>query len=140
MSPRKALDESLLQQLQSMRESPDDEETTQANKRTRLDVAPGKSISNLTLEDSDSESEESEPEVSNDSNNESNDESSDESSQSSGPDENDVSGSDVSDNDNDEEIDISDINIGDFALVKYKYSRSIKFYIGECMEKDQNGE
>ena len=140
MSPRKALDESLLQQLQSMRESPDGEETTQANKRTRLDVAPGKSISNLTLEDSDSESEESEPEVSNDSNNESNDESSDESSQSSDPDENDVSGSDVSDNDNDEEIDISDINIGDFALVKYKYSRSIKFYIGECMEKDQNGE
>ena len=102
--------------------------------------APGKSISNLTLEDSDRESEESESEVSNDSNNESNDESSDESSQSSDPDENDVSGSDVSDNDNDEEIDISDINIGDFALVKYKYSRSIKFYIGECMEKDQNGE
>ena len=71
MSPRKALDESLLQQLQSMRESPDGEETTQANKRTRLDVAPGKLISNLTLEDSDSESEENEPEVSNDSNNES---------------------------------------------------------------------
>ena len=86
MSSRKALDESLLQQLQSMRESPDGEESTQNNKRTCLDVAPGKSISNLTLEDSDSESEESEPEVSNDSDNES----SDESSQSSNPNESDV--------------------------------------------------
>ena len=58
MSPRKALDESLLQQLQSMRESPVREETPQNNKRTRLDVAPGKSVSNLNLDSSKSESEE----------------------------------------------------------------------------------
>ena len=50
MSPRKALDESLLQQLQSMRESPVSEETPQNNERTQLDVALAKSISNLNLD------------------------------------------------------------------------------------------
>ena len=41
MSPRKALDESLLQQLQSMRECPVGEETPQNNKTTQLMLHPG---------------------------------------------------------------------------------------------------
>ena len=46
----------------------------------------------------------------------------------------------TSDADDEEVLTVSDINVGDFALVKYKYSRSIKYYIGECMEKDTSGE
>ena len=34
-------------------------------------------------------------------------------------------------------IDINDIHVGDFAVVKYKYARSVKYYVGECM-KDGN--
>ena len=72
MSPRKALDQSFLQQLQRMGESPIGEDAQQDKKRTRLDVAPGKSISNLDFVSSESESgsetksgPESEPEESN---------------------------------------------------------------------------
>ena len=46
----------------------------------------------------------------------------------------------TSDADDEEVLTVSDINVGDFALVKYKYSHSIKYYIGECMEKDTSGE
>ena len=35
-------------------------------------------------------------------------------------------------------IDINDIHVGDFAVVKYKYARSVKYYVGECMRKDGN--
>ena len=72
MSPRKALDQSLLQQLQCIRESPVGEDAEQNKKRTWLDVAPGKSISNHDFVSRESESgfetksePESEPEESN---------------------------------------------------------------------------
>ena len=55
MSPRKALDQSLLQQLQRMRESPVGENAQQNKKRTQLDVLPGKSISNLDFVSRESE-------------------------------------------------------------------------------------
>lgn len=42
--------------------------------------------------------------------------------------------------DDDEVLAINDIKVGDFALVRYKYSHSIKHYIGECMEKENNGD
>ena len=130
MSPRKALDESLLQQLQSMRECPVGEETPQNNKRTRLDVAPGKSISNLNRVSSESESEESESKESNESGESESDDS----------DGSDDASTETSDADDEEVLTVSDINVGDFALVKYKYTRSFKYYIGECMEKDTSGE
>ena len=122
MSPRKALDQSLLQQLQHMRESPVGEDAQQNKKRTRLDVAPGKSISNLDFFSSESESgsetesaPESEPEKSN------------------------IEENDDAD-DEQQVITLSDISVGDFALVKYNYSRSVRYYIGEYMEKDSNGQ
>ena len=72
MSPRKALDQSLLQQLQCIRESPVGEDAEQNKKRTRLDAAPRKSISNLDFVSRESKSwfktesgPESEPEESN---------------------------------------------------------------------------
>ena len=49
MSPRKALDESLLQHLQGLREVPADEAPTKQTKRKRFDLEPGKSISNLDV-------------------------------------------------------------------------------------------
>ena len=137
MSPRKALDESLLQMLHTMRESPAGQETqanTQNNKKTRLDVAPGKSISNLNLSSSESESDGESDETESDasSENESN-----ESSES----ETDTDDDDSSENDEDQNLRLSDINVGDFALVKYDYSRSVKYYIGECVQKhDTNNE
>ena len=33
---------------------------------------------------------------------------------------------------------INDIHVGDFAVVKYKYAQSVKYYVGECMRKDGN--
>ena len=105
MSPRKGLDQSLLQQLQHMRESPVGEDAQQNKKRTRPDVAPGKSISNLDFVYSESKSgsktksgPESEPE---ESNIEENDDADDEQ----------------------QVITLSDISLGDFALVKYNYYR-----------------
>ena len=35
-------------------------------------------------------------------------------------------------------IDINDIYAGDFAVVKYKYARSVKYYVSECMRKNGN--
>ena len=120
MSPRKALDQSLLQQLQRIRESPVDQDAQQNKKRTRLDLVPGKSISNLDFVSSESESgseTESGPE--------------------SEPEESDIEENDDAD-DEQQVITLLDISVGDFALVKYNYSRSVKCYIGECMEKDSN--
>ena len=72
MSPRKALDQSLLQQFQSVRQFPIGEDAQQNKKKTRLDIAPGKSIPILDFVSSESESgfetksrPESEPEESN---------------------------------------------------------------------------
>ena len=122
MSPRKALDQSLLQQLQRMRESPVGENAQQNKKRTQLDVLPGKSISNLDFVSRESEAG-SETE--------------------SGP-ESESQECDIEENDDvDDEQQVttlSDISVGDFALVKYKYSRSVKYYIEECMEKNSNGQ
>ena len=127
-SPGKALDESLLWQLQSMRESPVSEETPQINKRTQLDVPPGKSISNLKLDTSESESEESKSRESQFR------ESSESERESYDNDESDDA-STISSNAKDEEVlTVSDINVGDFTLVKYKYSCSVKYCTGECME------
>ena len=40
---------------------------------------------------------------------------------------------------NDEEtMHIDDIKVGDFAVVKYDYSRSVKYHVGEFMRKDNN--
>ena len=44
------------------------------------------------------------------------------------------------DEDDDENVDISEIHIGDFAIVKYTNSCSIKYYIGECISKDSDTE
>ena len=101
MSPRKALDQSLLQQLQSMRESPVGEHAQQNKERTRLDVVPGKSISNLDFVSSESESgseTKSGPE--------------------SEPEERDIEENDDAD-DEQQVISLSDISAEDFALVKY---------------------
>ena len=106
MSPRKALDQSLLQQLQCMRESPVGEHAHQNKERTRLDVAPGKSISNLDFVSSESESgseTESGPE--------------------SEPEERDIEENDDAD-DEQQVISLSDISAEDFALVKYNQSVS----------------
>ena len=46
----------------------------------------------------------------------------------------------IEEEEKDEVLAIHDINMGDFALVRYKYSHSIKRYIGECMEKDNDGD
>ena len=132
MSLRKSLDESLLQQLQSMRESLDIEKTPQNNKRTRLDVAPRKSVSNLNLDSSESESEESESRESQFG------ESSESESESDDNNESDDASAESSDADDEEVLTVSDINVGDFVLVKYKYSCLVKYYIGECMKKDSN--
>ena len=35
---------------------------------------------------------------------------------------------------------IGNTSVGDFAVVKYDYSRSMKYYVGECMRKDNNGD
>ena len=35
---------------------------------------------------------------------------------------------------------IDDINLGDFAVVKHDYSSSVKYYVGECMRKDNHGD
>ena len=37
-----------------------------------------------------------------------------------------------------ETMHIDDIKVGDFVVVKYDYSRSVKYYVGECMRKDNN--
>ena len=100
MSPRKALDESLLQQLQSMTECPVGEETPQNNKRTRLDVAPGKSINNLNVVSSESESEESESKESDESGESESDDS----------DGSDDASTETSDADDEEVLTVSDIN------------------------------
>ena len=115
MTPRKALNESLLQQLQSMRES-------------------GKSISILNLDSSESESAESESRESQFG------ESSESESESDDNDENDNASTESSDAEDEEVQTISDINVGDFTLVKYKYSCSVKYYKSECMEKESNGD
>ena len=42
---------------------------------------------------------------------------------------------------NDQEtMHIDDISVGGFAVVKYDYSRTVKYYVGECMRKDNNGD
>ena len=42
---------------------------------------------------------------------------------------------------NDEEtMHIDDINVGNFLMVKYDYSSSVKYYVGEYMRKDDNGD
>ena len=56
MSPRTALDQPLLQQLQCMRECSVGEHAQQKKKRTQLDVTIGKSISNLDFVSCESES------------------------------------------------------------------------------------
>ena len=54
MSPRKALHESLLEQWQNMRQSASTEEAvSKQNKKKRIDLEPGKSLTNL--EDPESE-------------------------------------------------------------------------------------
>ena len=35
---------------------------------------------------------------------------------------------------------IDDINLGDFAVVKHDYSSLVKYYVGECMRKDNHGD
>ena len=101
-----------------MRKSPIGEDDQQNKKGNGLDVALGKSITNLDFffreSESGSETErgpESEPEESN---------------------------IEVNDDADDEQqvITLSDISVWDFTLV---YSPPVKYYIGECMEKDSNG-
>ena len=117
MSPRKALDESLLQHLQGLREVPADETPTKQTKRKRLDLEPGKSISNLDVQGSDEDiTSEEDSSFSSESFRTDNDLPADK-----------------------ETMHIGDINVGDFAVVKYDYSRSMKYYVGECMRKDNNG-
>ena len=117
MSPQKALDESLLQHLQDLREVPADEALTKQTRRKRLDLEPGKSISSLDVQDSDEDI--------------AIEEDSSFSSESSSTDE----------DENDEEtMHIDDINKDDFAVAKYDYSRSVKYYVGECMRKNNNGD
>ena len=121
MNPRKALDKSLLQQLQGLREVLAEEAPTKQTKRKRLDLQPGKSSSNLDVQDSDEDS----------------DKDSSFSGESSRTDDDLPAEKD----ENDEETKhIDDINVSDFAVVKYDYSRSVKYYIGECMRKDNNGD
>ena len=55
-------------------------------------------------------------------------------------DESDDASTESSDVEDEEVRSISDINVGNFALVEYKCSCSVKYYIGECMEKDSNGD
>ena len=107
MSPRKALDQSLLQQLKCMRESPVCEDAQQNKRRTRLDVAPGKSISNLdfVIESGSETNSELGPD--------------------SEPEESDIEENDDAD-DEQQVITLLDISAGDFALVKYNYSWSVK--------------
>ena len=87
-----------------------------------MDLEPGKSISNLDVQDSDEDITSKED--------------SSFSSESSRTD--DDLPADV--DENDEETMHIDINVGDFAVVKYDYSRSVKYYVGECMRKDNNGD
>ena len=108
--------------------------TPQNNKRTQLVVAPGKSISNLNLDPSESESEESKSRESQFAEN------SESESESDDNDESDDASTKSSDAEDEEVLTVSDINVEDFVLVKYKYSCSAKYYIGECMEKDSNGD
>ena len=122
MSPQKALDESLLEHLQGIREVPADEAPTKQTKRKRLNLEPGKSISNLDVQDSDEDIiSEKDSSFSSESSRTDDDLPADE-------------------DENDEEtMHIDDINVGDFAVVKYDYSRSMKYYVGECKRKDNNG-
>ena len=120
MSPQKALDKSLLQHLQGLREVLADEAPTKQTKRKRLDLEPGKSISNLDVQDSDEDITSEE-----------------DSSFSSGSSITDDLPSDEDENDQ-ETMHTDDINVGDFAVVKYDYSRSVKYYVGECMRKNNN--
>ena len=115
MSPRKALDESLLQHFQGLRAVSAAEAPTKQTKRKRWDLEPGYSISNLDVQDSDE--------------NITSEEDSNFSSESS-----------ITDDDlpaDKETMYIGDINVGNFAVVKYDYSRSMKYYVGECMRKDK---
>ena len=77
--------------------------------KERLDLEPGKSISNLDVQDSDEDI--------------TSEEDSSVSSESSRTDDNLPA---------DKETMLSgDINVGDFAVVKYDYSRSAKYYVGK---------
>ena len=118
MNPRKALDESLLQHLQGLREVPADEAPTKQTKRKRLDLEPGKPVSNLDVQDSDEDI--------------IGEEDSSFSSESSRTDDDLPADKQT--------MHIGDINVGDFAVVKYDCSRSMKYYVGECMRKDNNGD
>ena len=89
---------------------------------------------NLNLDSSESESEESESRESQLG------EKSESESETDDNDESDDASTESSDAEDEEVLTVSDINVGDIALVKYKYSRSVKYYLGECMEKDSNGD
>ena len=122
MSPKKAFDESLLQHQQGLREVPADEAPTEQTKRKRLGFEPGKSISNLDMQDSDKDiTSEEDSSFSSESSTTDYDLPADE-------------------DENDEETMHTDINVGDLAVIKYDYSRSVKYYVGECMRKDNNGD
>ena len=79
-----------------------------------MDLEPGKSISNLDGQDSDEDI--------------TSEEDSSSSSESSRTD--DDLPADEDENDK-ETMHIDDINVGDFAVFKYDYSRSRKYYVGE---------
>ena len=114
MIPQKALDESLLQHLQGLREVPADEAPTKQTKKKRLDLASGKSISNLDVQDSDEDITSKED--------------SSFSSESSRTDDD----LPADEDENDEEtVHIDDINVCDFVVVKYDHSRSVKYYVEE---------
>ena len=108
MSPKKAFDESLLQHQQGLREVPADEAPTEQTKRKRLGLEPGKSISNLNMQDSDK--------------NITSEEDSSFNSESSTTDYD----LPADEDENDEETMHTDINVGDLAVIKYDYSRSVK--------------
>ena len=125
MSPWKALDESLLRCLQNMKEPQSAEEAVpKQNNRKRLDLEPRKSISTLDMPESDCDDSEDSSEVDDDLS--STDSNSDDS----------ASNGNLSAKE--DAIVINDIHVGDFAVVKYKYAQSVKYYVGECMRKDGN--
>ena len=46
----------------------------------------------------------------------------------------------MNDEDDGENVDLSEIHISNFAIVKYANFCSIKYYIGECISKDSDTE
>ena len=105
-----------------MRESPVGEDAQKNEKRTWPVVALGKSISNLDSVSSKSKSG-----------------SENKSGPASEPQESDIKENNDSD-DEQQVITLSDIRVGDFAMGKNNYSRSVKYYMGESIGKDSNGQ